>query len=408
MDAGGTITERASRSPPHRRSRLILWTAFHRPGAAVWPAASPSAADAPVIVTEATVPRRSRPHPGGAAAARGGWWWARILPIPVGPRPRRAKGAANGISLEIIGAGFGRTGTLSLKVALERLGFAPCLHMTSVIVDTDRARPWNEAAARKARGEPIDWPRVLGRHRATVDWPGAFFWRELAAAYPEAKVVLSVRDPDRWYDSARDTIHGLHRLATASPPTAVPFALAQTLVPGARDLLRMSEAVIWHGTFDGRFADRAHAIGVFERHLAEVQAGIPPERLLVFDVAQGWEPLCAFLGVDVPVGVPFPHANDRDTFRRKLRWGLAAGVAASLLAGTLAAAGAASLRRVAPRRRRPVSAPRRPRTTRSSALGRAPIPTATLTRLARRLRPRRATPTRVRIPAVAPRQHHRT
>lgn len=256
------------------------------------------------------------------------------------------------MTLRVIGAGFGRTGTLSLKRALETVGFGPCLHMTSVIVDTDRAGPWHEAARRKASGEPIDWPAVIGRHRATVDWPGAFFWDELATAYPEAKVILTIRDPDRWYASAQGTIHGLHRLATASPATAIPFALAQAIVPGAGQVLRMSEAIIWDGTFGGRFEDRAHAIRVFERHVATVRARISPDRLLVFDVAQGWEPLCAFLGVAVPDGTPFPHLNDTDSFRRKLRWSLAAGVVASIVAGGLAVVGTAAARRVVSARRR--------------------------------------------------------
>lgn len=256
------------------------------------------------------------------------------------------------MALDVIGAGFGRTGTLSLKAALESLGFGPCVHMTSVFADTARARRWHDAARRKSTGEPIDWPRVLGRHRATVDWPGAFFWRELADAYPEAKVVLSVRDPERWYDSAHETIYGLRRLASDSHRTAIPFAIAQALVPGARQVLRMSDAVIWDGTFGGRFDDRAHAIETFHRHAAAVRVGIPPDRLLVYDVAEGWAPLCAFLGVDAPDGVPFPHLNDADAFRRKLRWGVAAGVAASAVALLTATAGAvATVRRMAIRLR---------------------------------------------------------
>src|SRR5262245_45548773 len=106
------------------------------------------------------------------------------------------------MTLEIIGAGFGRTGTLSLKVALESLGFALCHHMISVFEEAARLGAWTEALRRRARGEAIDWEGVLGGFRATVDWPGCAFWRELMAAYPEAKVLLSVRDPERWYESA--------------------------------------------------------------------------------------------------------------------------------------------------------------------------------------------------------------
>lgn len=236
------------------------------------------------------------------------------------------------MTLRVIGAGFGRTGTLSLKVALETLGLGPCDHMSGVIADTRRARRWHGAVRRRAQGAPIDWPSVLGDRRATVDWPGAYFWEELLTAYPTAKVLLTVRDPDRWYDSAHGTIHGLRRLAAAPGLAALPFALARRLVPGARAVLALTDDVIWDGTFGGRFDDRAHAIAVFDRHVAAVRARVPADRLLVYEIGEGWEPLCAFLGVAVPVDTPFPHLNDADQFCRRLRWSLAAGAAASFLA----------------------------------------------------------------------------
>jgi hypothetical protein len=99
--------------------------------------------------------------------------------------------------LQIIGAGFGRTGTLSLKTALETLGYSPCYHMTTVIAQPERIGAWKEVADRQARRKPIDWEAVFGGFQATVDWPGCTYWRELTAAYPEAKVLLSVRDPER-------------------------------------------------------------------------------------------------------------------------------------------------------------------------------------------------------------------
>ena len=242
------------------------------------------------------------------------------------------------MTLEVIGAGFGRTGTLSLKVALETLGFSPCDHMSNVIADTRRAKRWHAAVCRKARGEPIDWAVVLRDRRATVDWPGAHFWKELATAYPAAKVILTVRDPERWYDSAHATIHGLRRLTSAPGPPALPFALARLLVPGARAVLALTDDVIWDGTFHGRFDDRAHAIRVFDRHNAAVRAGMSPDRLLVYEIGEGWGPLCAFLGVEAPVDTPFPHLNDADGFRRRLRWSLAAGVAASAAAALVVVA----------------------------------------------------------------------
>jgi hypothetical protein len=151
---------------------------------------------------------------------------------------------------------------------------------------------WDEALRRKSAGEPIDWRPLLPEFRAIVDWPGAYFWRELTAAHPEAKVILTVRDPDRWYDSIAQTI----------------FTLRDDQWPeGPRD-------IIYTRTFGGRLSDRAHCQAVFTQHIAAVQEAIAPERLLVFDVKQGWGPLCAFLDVPVPEEEPFPHVNDTAAF----------------------------------------------------------------------------------------------
>ena len=113
--------------------------------------------------------------------------------------------------IKVIGAGFPRTGTLSQKAALERLGFGPCFHMDEVFKDPGRARGWYRAAQAKRRGEPIEWEPLLGGYGATTDWPGGFFWEDLAREYPDAKVVLSVRDPERWYESVLGTIYRVRR-----------------------------------------------------------------------------------------------------------------------------------------------------------------------------------------------------
>ncbi|MGH3392951.1 MAG: sulfotransferase family protein [Actinomadura sp.] len=200
--------------------------------------------------------------------------------------------------LKIIGAGFGRTGTASTKAALETIGFGPCYHMMELFTDPSRLPGWLRATA----GEPVDWAELFAGYAATVDWPGAAFWRELIEAYPEAGVLLTVRDQDRWYDSVAGTIY----LARDIDESAAP--------PGLREQLRMVDELVWQGTFGGRFEDRDHAIGVYRAHLAEVRATVPAERLLEYDVAQGWEPLCAFLGVDVP-DEPFPHLNTAQSMR---------------------------------------------------------------------------------------------
>jgi hypothetical protein len=222
-------------------------------------------------------------------------------------------------TLAVIGAGLGRTGTLSLHAALERLGFAPCEHMTNCFAHPERFALWLEAARRKRAGEPIDWRPLFTGYRATVDWPGAYFWRELVAAHPEAKVILTVRDPRRWYDSARATIYAATQARTATPAARLLYRLVSVANPRAGNGFRTVKETVWDGTMRGRFENRDESIRIFEEHNREVVATVPPERLLVFDVKAGWEPLCAFLGVAVPADEPFPHLNDATDFSRRQR-----------------------------------------------------------------------------------------
>jgi hypothetical protein len=195
-------------------------------------------------------------------------------------------------TLQVIGAGFGRTGTASMREALVRLGFGPCDHMVENFDHQERFALWDEAMRHKTAGEPIDWKPLLTGFRAIVDWPGAYFWKELTSAHPEAKVILTVRDPERWFDSISATI----------------FTLQDDQWPeGPRD-------IIYTRTFGDRLTDRAHCQSVFAQHVAAVQETIAPDRLLVFDVKAGWEPLCAFLDVPVPEDEPFLHVNDTAAF----------------------------------------------------------------------------------------------
>lgn len=211
------------------------------------------------------------------------------------------------MNLKVIGAGFGRTGTMSLKAALEELGFDPCYHMSEVFENSSHADRWNAAAI----GGRVEWENLLGDYAATVDWPGCSFYEELMEAYPEARVLLSVRDPERWYESTSNTIYNIRRLTTSSKF----FALVGRLNPRITRVARMVNNLIWEGTFDGRFEDKQYAIEVFNRHNEEVKERVPKDRLLVYEVKEGWEPLCDFLGVEVPE-TPFPHLNDSDSFRR--------------------------------------------------------------------------------------------
>jgi Sulfotransferase domain len=203
------------------------------------------------------------------------------------------------IVLKVIGAGFGRTGTLSLKLALERLGHGPCHHMLELIDDPRQLEMWAGVAA----GESPDWDRLYRGYRATVDWPGVRFWRELTSRFPHAKVILTVRDPQAWYDSASESIYRVSSLPVNDPLTERRRQIVARLV--------------WEGEFGGRFADAEYAMRVFTEHNDAVRREIPDGRLLEFEVGEGWEPLCDFLGVPVP-DEPFPHSNDRREFAERM------------------------------------------------------------------------------------------
>ena len=193
------------------------------------------------------------------------------------------------MTLKVIGAGYPRTGTSSLKLALEQLGFGPCHHMREIIMDPPSAALWVQAAD----GHP-DWEAIFEGYQSCTDAPGCTFWRELADYYPDAKVLLSVRDPDDWFDSTQATVFSdqMRGLGSGSPLEAF---FAKVI---ARE-------------FGEHIHDRAFMLAQFERRRQEVIAAIPAPRLLVYDVREGWAPLCAWLGVPVPEAA-FPHANTRE------------------------------------------------------------------------------------------------
>lgn len=205
------------------------------------------------------------------------------------------------MALALIGAGLGRTGTLSLKAALERIGYGPCYHMIEVLTAPGRGRHWLE----QTQSGSHDWDAIFHGYRATVDWPAAAFWRELVERYPDAKVLLSLRDADRWYDSVMNTIYPMMM-------QGLPERAPQTL----RDFREMVYTLIVERTFDGRLDDRAHATRVFEAHNQAVIDAIPASRLLVYRPGDGWEPLCRFLNVPVPEE-DFPHLNDTAWYRQR-------------------------------------------------------------------------------------------
>jgi hypothetical protein len=201
------------------------------------------------------------------------------------------------MNLQVIGAGVGRTGTHSLKVAFEQLLGGPCYHMLEVLGRPDQRDTWAAAT----RGEKVDWATFLASYRATVDWPAAAFWKELSLAAPDAVVVLSIRESGAWWKSASETIFAV--LARGAPPDD----------QGALEELAMIGAVI-EQRFTPDWRDRESAIAAYEAHNARVRAEVPQGRLVEWRPGDGWAPLGAALGLKEP-SEPFPHLNTSSEFR---------------------------------------------------------------------------------------------
>lgn len=198
------------------------------------------------------------------------------------------------MGLKVIGAGFGRTGTESMKQALEMIGMGPCYHMYEVLPHKDRVTLWRGVAA----GNTPDWDAVFDGFHSTVDWPAAAYWRDLVAHFPDAKVLLTVRDPDSWYASMEKTILKIVRSSVDEETLGIRLI---------RDLV-----------FEGNVEDRDHVISIYERNIADVQAHVPSDRLLTYELASGWGPLCAFLDCDVPEE-PYPSGNEETEFHVRLK-----------------------------------------------------------------------------------------
>ncbi len=203
--------------------------------------------------------------------------------------------------LRIIGSGFGRTGTKALKLALDQLGFGPCHHMDQMLEKPALLAPWQAVA----RGESPDWAAMFQGYASQVDWPGAALWPALAAAFPEAKVIHTERPEEDWWRSFTATIGAVLPRRADAPDAHV------------RAVLDMAHDVIVARSFGGPPIDKERALAAYRRNNAAVRATIAPERLLVFYAEHGWDPLCAFLGVDVPA-TAFPRINSTTEFRAHL------------------------------------------------------------------------------------------
>jgi hypothetical protein len=202
------------------------------------------------------------------------------------------------MTLSVIGAGFGRTATKSLKLALERLGFGPCYHMMEVRNHPHHDRLWLDAL----QGRAVDWDALFSGYRSACDWPQCHFWRELMSHYPEAKVILTLRDAERWYQSISNTI--FPHVAADPDPGDAQAVLHRT----------MTRTLIQQQTFGGRWQEREHVLSVYRHHIETVRREVPADRLLVFDAVQGWEPLCDFLGVALPEE-GYPRVNSTQEFQ---------------------------------------------------------------------------------------------
>jgi hypothetical protein len=201
------------------------------------------------------------------------------------------------MTLRVIGAGVGRTGTMSQKLALEQLLAGPCYHMLEVFVRPEHVAMWDGAM----RGELPDWEVLYDGFIAAVDWPTCTFWRELSDAYPDAPVLLSVRDPDEWWKSCDRTI----------------FEVFRAPREGMDEWLAMATAMLER--FTPNFLDLDEAKAAFVRHNDEVRSTISPSRLIEWRPGEGWGPLCEVLGVPVP-DEPFPHTNTTEEFRTRAGW----------------------------------------------------------------------------------------
>jgi hypothetical protein len=206
------------------------------------------------------------------------------------------------VPLDIIGSGFGCTGTKSLKIALEQLGFTPCHHMIEVYATPGQLDAWYDIAM----GRAVDWHAVFAGFRAACDWPSCNYWRELAAAFPAAKIIHTRRPAEAWWNSFSKTI--MESLLDQSPTDDERRLRSRAMV----------DAIINRDVFGGHIDDKATVLAAYHRREVDVRAAIPPERLLILEAADGWERLCPFLGVPVPQ-TPYPFTNTTEDFRALMR-----------------------------------------------------------------------------------------
>lgn len=203
-----------------------------------------------------------------------------------------------------------RTGTMSLKHALEALGYNKCHHMIEVIGDESQLPLW-QAYLNTGKG---DYDSIFKGYKAVVDFPGSIYYKDLMKRYPDAKIILTVRDPEKWYKSVSDTIYPIPRGFKRFM-----VSMMGLFNPKPRYLAKFFKYVdelIWINFFEGKFLDKTYALKRFNDWNEEVKRTVPADKLLIFEINEGWEPLCKFLGVPVP-NESFPWLNDTASFKNR-------------------------------------------------------------------------------------------
>lgn len=212
--------------------------------------------------------------------------------------------------VKLINLSLGRTGTMSLKQALEDLGFNKCYHFSDILFSHPEHTEIWEALA---RGEEIDWESLFEGYQATTYWSTSYDYMKVLEQYPDVKFILTVREPNAWYKSTYDTVYSLNRL---TPERDLEMKTKSLHDPKLRSIyagLKLQEKLLWQTTFQGRFEDKEFAIQQFENHIQRVKDTVPADRLLVYKIQQGWQPICDFFDLPVP-DKAFPRVNDTDSF----------------------------------------------------------------------------------------------
>lgn len=216
------------------------------------------------------------------------------------------------MSLKIIGAGFGRTGTLSTQHALNELGFH-CYHMKEIMKKPNKNHLdyWLEVAE-TSKETPFDWNKIFHNYSATVDFPSSCVWQDLMEAYPEAKIILTIhpKGPEGWYKSTMDTIYGVEKMWEGK--------VLAYLIPTFRKMRRLTSKLIWGRFLQGTMDSKEDAINRYKAHIEEVKNKVPADNLLIFSVDQGWSPLCKFLGIEAPQ-TSFPNVNDKAEMKKMIK-----------------------------------------------------------------------------------------